>query len=57
MKLKVIQPFGGYAVGDEITIEEEIKRVSDSEQAHYVVKVPDEPTPNKVLPISKPDSQ
>lgn len=57
MKLKVIQPFGGYAVGDAITDEEEIKRVSDSEQAHYVVRVPDEPMPNKALPISKPDSQ
>ncbi|WP_287496908.1 hypothetical protein [Pandoraea sp. CB10b_02] len=47
MKLKVIQPFGGYAVGDEITDEAEIKRVLDSEQAHYAVKVPGEPKPDK----------
>lgn len=47
MKLKVIQPFGGHDVGDEITDEDEIKRVLDSEQAHYVVKVPDEPKPDK----------
>jgi hypothetical protein len=45
MKLRVIQPFGNNAVGDEITNEDEIKTVLDSEQAHYVVKVPDEPAP------------
>jgi hypothetical protein len=47
MKLKVIQPFGNNAVGDEITNEDEINRVLDSEQAHYVVKVPDEQPPVK----------
>jgi len=39
MKLRVIQPFGGHAVGDEITGQEAISAVLKSAQAAYVVKV------------------
>jgi hypothetical protein len=50
MHLKVIQPFGGHAVGDEITTESEVQAILNSEQAPFVVKVaeaPDEPKPAK----------
>lgn len=47
MKLRVIQPFSDHVVGDEIINEDEIKAVLDSEQAHYVVKVPDGSVPLK----------
>lgn len=50
MHLKVIQPFGGYAVGKEITEESEVSRILDSEHAPFVVKVvkaPDELKPTK----------
>ncbi len=53
MKLKLIQPFGGYAIGDEITDEDEIKRILDSEQAHYVVKVADDSKPDKPAAAKK----
>jgi hypothetical protein len=50
MHLKVIQPFGGHAVGTEITDESKVSRILNSEQAPFVVKVvkaPDEPKPVK----------
>lgn len=39
VKLTVIQPFGGRAIGDEITDEAEVKRVLASEQVGFVVQV------------------
>lgn len=39
MKLTVVQPFGGRAIGDEITDEAEVKRVLASEQVGFVVQV------------------
>lgn len=47
MKLKVIQPFNGHVVGEEIINEDEIKMILNSEQSHYVVKVQDDTIPPK----------
>lgn len=43
--LTVIQPFGGHAVGDQITDPSEVSRVQEGEHAHHVVAVdlPDQP--------------
>jgi hypothetical protein len=45
MALRVTQAFGSYAVGDTITDTAEIKAVTDSEQATFVVAVADAPPP------------
>ncbi|WP_172966078.1 hypothetical protein [Cupriavidus pauculus] len=39
MILRVISPFNGYQVGDEITDEKAIAAILDSEQQVHVVKV------------------
>lgn len=39
MKLRVIQPFNGYSIGDEIADQKEIDAILVSDQANYVVKV------------------
>ena len=39
MDLKVVQPFGVYAVGDQITDQTEVAKILASEQSIYVVKV------------------
>ncbi|MDW3683106.1 hypothetical protein RA280_15375 [Cupriavidus sp. CV2] len=36
--LTVIEPFGGYAKGDEITDPAEVARVLASENEHHVIK-------------------
>jgi hypothetical protein len=56
MKLRVIQAFGGFATGDEITDQSAITAVLDSEQSAYVVKVPTDTAPDaKKQPA--PDAQ
>lgn len=39
MKLRVIQPFNGYQVGQEISDPKDIQVVLNSDQVNYVVKV------------------
>lgn len=36
--LTVIEPFGGYAKGDEITDQAEVARILASENEHHVIK-------------------
>ena len=45
MKLRVIQPFNGYGVGDEIANQKEIAAILNSEQAGYVVQVSGDDSP------------
>jgi hypothetical protein len=47
MKLRVIQPFGGYSVGDEIVSQKEIDAILASDQASYVVQVAGNNAPAK----------
>lgn len=47
--LRVIQPFAGRAVGDEITDASDVEAILDSDQAHFVVRVA-EPSDAPALP-------
>jgi hypothetical protein len=53
MKLIVTQPFGGHAVGAQITDAAQVSLILASEQAHCVVKVAD----NTAAPIAAPSSE
>lgn len=37
MSVRVVQAFGNYSVGDEVTDDKKVKAILDSEQSHYVV--------------------
>lgn len=52
-KLIVKQPFGGYAIGDEITSPAEVRSVLDSENEAHVVKTEaHDPAPARVAPTT-----
>jgi hypothetical protein len=46
MALRVTQPFGDHAVGDEITDASVVDEIMTSEQAAFVVRVEDAPETN-----------
>ena len=54
MKLLVIQGFGAYSVGDQITSQSEVQAILESEQSAYVVQAQDDPVdPPKKSQVSE----
>jgi hypothetical protein len=50
MALRVTQPFGDHAVGDDITGTSAVEAILSSEQAAFVVRVEDAPEPDAETP-------
>ncbi|MBV9528247.1 hypothetical protein [Sphingomonas sp.] len=53
MALRVVQPFGGHAIGEDITDAAEIAKILDSDHASFVVRVAD-PAPAEQAPPVQP---
>lgn len=53
MSLRVIQAFAGFSVGDLIDDAEEVGRVLASEQAHFVIALPDTPKEPESVTVAK----
>jgi len=53
MSLRVIQAFAEFGVGDLITDPEAVRRIQASEQAHFVIALPDMPTASEPVAVVK----
>lgn len=53
MSLRVIQAFAGFSVGELIDDAEEAGRILESEQAHFVIALPDTPREPESVAVVK----